>query len=89
MRVFPSESVLPIRWPNYWSFSFNISPFNEHSELISFRIDWFDVLAVQRTLKSLLQHHSSKAPLITILHLATFFLRDSWFVLVPPGVALG
>ena len=89
IRVFSSESVLLIRWPKYWSFRFNISPSNEHSELISFRMDWLDLLGVQRTLKSLLQHHSSKAPLITILHLATFFLRDSWFVLVPPGVALG
>ena len=71
IRVFSSESVLPIRWPNYWSFSFNISPFNEHSELISFRIDWFDVLAVQRTLKSLLQHHSSKA---SILWCSAFFI---------------
>ena len=89
ISVFSSESILHMRWSKYWSFSFSISPSNEHPELISFRMDWLDVLAVQRTLKSLLQHHSSKAPLITILHLATFFLRDSWFVLVPPGVALG
>ena len=60
IRVFSNESVLPIRWPKYWSFSFSISPSNEYSGLISFRIDWFD-LAVQGTLKSLLQHHSSKA----------------------------
>ena len=59
IRVFSSESVLRIRWPNYWSFSFNISPSNEYSGLISFRIDWFDLLAVQGTLKSLLQHHSA------------------------------
>ena len=61
IRVFSSESVLCIRWPKYWSFSFSISPSNEYSGLISFRIDWLDLLAVQGTLKSLLQHHSSKA----------------------------
>ena len=61
IRVFSSESVLPIRWPKYWSFSFNISPSNKYSGLISFRIHWFDLLAVQGTLKSLLQYHSSKA----------------------------
>ena len=61
IRVFSNESALPIRWPKYWSFSFNISPSNEHSGLISFRMDWLDLLAVQGTLKSLLQHHSSKA----------------------------
>ena len=60
-RVFSSESALHIRWPKYWSFGFNISPSNEHPELISFRMDWLDLLAVQGTLKSLLQHHSSKA----------------------------
>ena len=60
-RVFSNESALPIRWPKYWSFSFSISPSNEYSGLISFRIDWLDLLAVQGTLKSLLQHHSSKA----------------------------
>ena len=59
-RVFPNESVLCIRWPKYWSFSFYISPSKEHSGLISFRMDWLDLLAVQGTLKSLLQHHSSK-----------------------------
>ena len=58
IRIFSSESVLHIRWPKYWSFSFSISPSNEYSRLISFRIDWFDLLAVQGTLKSLLQHHS-------------------------------
>ena len=62
IRVFSSESVLHSKWPEYWSFSFNISPSNEHSGLISFRMDWLDLLAVQGTLKSLLQHHSSKAP---------------------------
>ena len=61
IRVLSSESVLRIRWPKYWSFSFNISPSNEHPGLISFRMDWLDLLAVQGTLKSLLQHHSSKA----------------------------
>ena len=60
-RVFLNESVLHIRWPKYWSFSFNISPSNEYSGLISFRMNWLDLLAVQGTLKSLLQHHSSKA----------------------------
>ena len=71
IRVFSNESVLCIRWPRYWSFSFNISPSNEHPGLISFRIDWLDLLAVQRTLKSLLQHHSSKA---SILWHSAFFI---------------
>ena len=71
IRVFSNESVLCIRWPKYWSFSFSISPSNEHSELISFRMDWLDLLAVQGTLKSLLQHHSSKA---SILQHSTFFI---------------
>ena len=60
MRVFSNESTLRVRWPNYWSFSFSISPSSEHPGLISFRMDWLDLLAVQGTLKSLLQHHSSK-----------------------------
>ena len=64
IRVFSSESVLHIRWPKYWSFSFNTSPSNEYSELVSFRIDWFDLLEVQGTLNSLLQHHSSKASIL-------------------------
>ena len=64
IRVFSNESVLRIRWPKYWSFSFHISPSNEYSGLISFRMDWLDLLAVQGTLKSLLQHHSSKAPIL-------------------------
>ena len=64
IRVFSNESVLRNRWPKYWSFSFSISPFNEYSGLISFRIDCFDLLAVQGTLKSLLQHHSSKASIL-------------------------
>ena len=71
IRVFSIESVLHIRWPKYWSFSFNISPSNEYSGLISFRIDWFDLLAVQGTLKSLLQHHSSTA---SILRHSAFFI---------------
>jgi len=70
IRVFSSESVLHIRWPKYWSFSFNISPSNENSGLISFRMDWLDLLAFQGTLKSLLQHHSSKA---SVLQHSAFF----------------
>ena len=70
IRVFSNELVLRIRWPKYWSFSFNISPSNEYSGLISFRMDWLDLLAVQGTLKSLLQHHSSKA---SILQHSVFF----------------
>ena len=64
IRVFSNESALPIRWPKCWSFSFSISPSNEHPGLISFRMDWLDLLAVQGTLKSLLQHHSSKASIL-------------------------
>ena len=64
IRVFSNESALHIRWPKYWSFSFSISPSNEHSGLISFRMDWLDLLAVQGTLESLLQHHSSKASIL-------------------------
>ena len=64
IRVFSNESVLCMRWPKYWSFSFSISPSNEYSGLISFRIDWLDLLAVQQTLKSLLQHHGSKASVL-------------------------
>ena len=71
IRVFSSESVLCIRWPKYWSFSFNISPSNEYSELVSFRIGWLDLLAAQGTLKSLFQHHSSKA---SILRHSAFFI---------------
>ena len=71
IRVFSNESVLHIRWPKYWGFSFSISPSNEYSGLISFRIDWFDLCAVQGTLKSLLQHHSSKA---SILWCSAFFM---------------
>ena len=71
IRVFSNESALRMRWPKYWSFSFSISPFNEHPGLISFRMDWLDLLAVQGTLKSLLQHHSSKA---SILRHSAFFI---------------
>ena len=71
IRVFSSESGLRIRWPKYWSFSFNISPFNEHPGLISFRMDWLDLLALQGTLRSLLQHHSSKASIL---------LRSAFFI---------
>ena len=70
IRVFSNESTLRMRWPKYWSFSFNISPSNEHPGLIFFRMDWLDLLAVQGTLKSLLQHHSSKA---SILQCSAFF----------------
>ena len=75
IRVFSNESVLCIRWPKCWNFSFGISPSNEYSRLISFRIDWFDLLAVQGTLKSLLQHHSSKASIVLPF-------PDCWFVSV-------
>ena len=71
IRVFSNESALRMRWPKYWSFSFIISPSNEHPGLISFRMDWLDLLAVQGTLKSLLQHHSSKA---SILQRSAFFI---------------
>ena len=71
IRVFSNESALRIRWPKYWSFSFNVSPSSEHPELISFRMDWLDLLAVQGTFKSLLQHHSSKA---SILQCSAFFI---------------
>ena len=81
IRVFSNESTLRMRWPKYWSFSLNISPSNEYSGLISFRMDWLDLLAVQGTLKSLLQHHSSKA---SILRRSAFFtvtltsVHDHW-----------
>ena len=75
IRVFSNESVLHIRWPKHWSFSFSIIPCNEYSGLISFRIDWFDLLAVQGTLKSLLQHHSSKASILW--HSAFFVVQPS------------
>ena len=75
IRVFSNESALHITWPKYWSFSFNISPSNEHPGLISFRMDWLDLLAVQGALKSLLQHHSSKASIL--LHSAFFIVQLS------------
>ena len=74
IRVFSNESALCIRWPKYWSFSFSISPSKEHSELICFRMEWLDLLAVRRTLKSLPQHHSSKS---SVLHLAFFIVQLS------------
>ena len=74
IKVFSNESDLSIRWPKHWSFSFGISPSNEYSGLISFRMDWFDLLAVQGTLKSLLQHHSSKT---SILQRSAFFTSNS------------
>ena len=76
IRVFSSESTLRMRWPKYWSFSFSISPSNEHAGLISFRMDWLDLLAVQGTLKSLLQHHSSKASILR--HSAFFTVQLSY-----------
>ena len=75
IRVFSNESTLHMRWPTYWSFSFSISPCKEHPGLISFRMDWLDLLAVQGTLKSLLQHHSSKASILQ--HSATFTVQLS------------
>ena len=75
IRVFSNQSALPIRWPKYWSFSFSISPSSEYSGLISFRMDWLDLLAVQGTLKSLLQHHSSKASILR--HSAFFIVQHS------------
>ena len=85
IRVFSNESVLPIRWTEYWSFSFSISPSNEYSELISFRIDWSDLLAVQGTLKSLLQHHSSKA---SILQCSAFFIVQLTHAYMTTGKAI-
>ena len=82
IRVFSNESVLHIKWPKYWSFSFNISPSNEHSGLISFRMDRLDLLAVQGTLGSLLQHHSSKA---SILQLSAFFTVQLSHPYMTPG----
>ena len=82
ISVFSNESALRMRWPKYWSFSFSISPSNEHPGLISFRMDWLDLSAVQRTLKSLLQHHTSKA---SILQRSAFFIVQ----LSPPYVTTG
>ena len=80
IRVFSNESTLLMRWPKYWSFSFSISPSNEHPGVISFRMDWLDLLAVQGTLKSLLQHHSSKASsALSFLHSPTLMsIHDHW-----------
>ena len=87
IRVFSNESVLCIRWLKYWSFSFSISPSNEHPRLISFRMDWLDLLAVQRTLKSLLQHHSSKASILQ--HSASFMVQLSHpYVTIGKTIAL-
>ena len=82
IRVFLTESALRIRWPKYWSFSFNISPSSEHPRLISFRMDWLDLLAVQGTVKSLLQHHSSKA---SILRHWAFFTVQLWHPYMTTG----
>ena len=82
IRVFSNESAVHIRWPKYWSFSFNISPSNEHPGLISFRMDWLDLLAVQGTLKNLLQHHTSKA---SILWCSAFFIVQLSHLYVPTG----
>ena len=79
IRVFSNESTLHIRWPKYWSFSFSIIPAKEIPGLISFRMDWLDLLAVQGTLKSLLQHHSSKASILSLLHSPTLVsIHDHW-----------
>ena len=82
IRVFSNESALHIRWPKYWSLSFNVSPSNEHPGLISFRMDWLDLLTVQGTFNSLLQHHSSKAS--TLQHLAFLIVQTSY-----PYIATG
>ena len=87
IRIFSNELVLLIRWPEYWSFSFSISPSNEYSGLISFKIDWFDLLAVQGTLKSLLQYHSSKASILQ--HSAVFIVQLSHlYVTIGKTIAL-
>ena len=86
IRVFSNESVLHIRWPKYWSFSFSISPSNEYSGLISIRVDWLDLLAVQGTLKSLLQHHSSKA---SILRHSAFFIVQLSHLYMTNGKTIG
>ena len=92
IRVCSTESTLLIKWPKYWSFSFSISPSNEYSRLISFRIDWFDLLAVQRTLKRLLQHHGSKAAILWCLAFIMVQLTSIWASLVaqlvknPPAI---
>ena len=87
IRVFSNESALHIRWPKYWSFSFNINPSNEHPGLISFRMDWLDLLPVQGTLKSLLQHHSSK---VSIFWRSAFFIvqLSYWYMPIGKTIAL-
>ena len=94
IRVFSNDSVLHITWPKYLSFSFNISPSNKHSGLISFRIDWLDLLAVQGTLKSLLQHHSSKASILWtssffILQLSHAYMTTGKTITLPGGTFVG
>ena len=84
IRVFPKESTLRMRWPKYWSFPFSISPSNEHPGLISFRMDWLDLLAVQGTLKSLLQHHTSKASIFQCLAFFTLQLSHPYMTLEKP-----
>ena len=86
IRVFSNESVLRIKWPKYWSFSFSISPSNEHSGLISFKINWFDLLAVERTLKTFLQHHSLKA---SILQHSAFFMDQLSHPYITTGKTIG
>ena len=86
IRVFSDESALLIRWPKYWSFSFNIRPSNEHPGLILFRMDWLDLLAVQGTVKSLLQHHSSKA---SILRRSAFFIVQASHPYMTTGKTIG
>ena len=86
IRVFSNESALRIRWPKYWSFSFRISPSSEYSGLISFRMDWLNLLAVQGTLKSLLQHHSSKASIL--LHSAFFIVNSHPYMTTGKTIAL-
>ena len=84
-RIFLNESVLHIKWPKHWSFNFSISPYNEYSGLISFRMDWFDLLAVQGTLKSLLQHHSSKA---SVLWCSAFFIVQLSHLYITTGKSI-
>ena len=84
IRVFSNESALRMRWPKYWSFSFSISPVSEHPGLISFRMDWLDLLAVQGTLRSLLQHHSSKASILRCSPFFTIQLSEPYMTLEKP-----
>ena len=84
IRIFSNELALHIRWPKYWSFSFNISPSNEYPGLISFRMDWLDLLAVQGTLKSLLQHHSSKGSILR----CSAFLIEKMLTSIPPKITV-